>query len=75
LNCCYTTNLNEEPGIRLFWTTLQLIATSGTHRVLEYSIRYSTEYSSSKTARFAQPYWAEYRWKRVHPVMREPTKQ
>jgi len=25
-------------------------------RVLEYSIRYSTEYSSSKKARFAQPY-------------------
>jgi len=29
-----------EPG-----TTLQLIATSGIIRVLEYSIRYSTEYS------------------------------
>jgi len=47
-NRCYTTNLNEEPGIRLFWTTLWLIATSGIHRVLEYSIRYSIEYSSSK---------------------------
>jgi len=40
--------LNEEPGIRLFWTTLWLIATYGIHRVVEYSIRYSIEYSSSK---------------------------
>jgi len=47
-NRCYTTNLNEEPGICLFWTTLWLIATSGIHRVLEYLIRYSIEYSSSK---------------------------
>jgi len=32
----------------LFWTTLWLIGTSGIHRVLEYLIRYSIEYSSSK---------------------------
>jgi len=40
---------NEEPGFRFFWTTLQLTATSGiSRRVLEYSIRSSTEYSSRK---------------------------
>jgi len=27
--------LNEESDIRLFWTTLWLIATSGIHRVLD----------------------------------------
>jgi len=40
-----TTNLNEKPGIRLFWTTLQLIATFGISQVLEYSIRSSTKCS------------------------------
>jgi len=45
LNQCYIANLNEEPGICLFWTTLWLITTSGIHRVLEYLIRYSIEES------------------------------
>ena len=22
VNCCCTTDLNEEPGVRLFWTSL-----------------------------------------------------
>ena len=40
---------NEEPGFRFFWTTHQrTLSTSGISRVLEYSIRSSTEYSSSK---------------------------
>ena len=50
-----TTNWNEEPGGRLFWSTKYLLATSGISRILR-SIRYSTEYSSGK-ARFVQPYW------------------
>ena len=43
-----TAYLNEEPSVHLFWTTLQSIATSGISRVLEYSIKSSTEYSGSK---------------------------
>jgi len=60
--------LNEEPGIRNFWTTLWLIGTSGIHRVLKYSTRYSTEYSSSKKLNLhspsaaASPHWWIWWW-------------
>jgi len=43
-----TTHLNEEPGDCLFQSILQLLGTSGISRVLKYSVRYLTEYSSSK---------------------------
>jgi len=49
--------LNEETGVHLFRTTLWLAATSGISRVLEYSIRYSTEYSSSKKLDSHSPNW------------------
>jgi len=38
-----TTSLHEEPGTRLFST---ILATSGISRILEYSVRGSTEYST-----------------------------
>jgi len=53
-NRCCTKNLNENLGLRLFWIILYLIATSGISQVLAYSIRSSTEYSSSKQLWFAQ---------------------
>jgi len=48
--------LNEEPGIRLFWTTLWLIATSGIHRVLDKTLDRILE---QWKAWFAQPWWPQ----------------
>jgi len=45
----FISNLNDEPAGRLFRATLYLAPTSDIIRVLEYSIRHSTEYSSCKT--------------------------
>jgi len=36
------TNLNDEPGIHLFWTSLYLIASARISRVFLYSVRYSS---------------------------------